>query len=94
MAKKPEWEVRHPRAGRDVRELEQRMMDGEGRDPTARRGELEEGGFVSDADVGEDQIFARDVEHPLRDASADEREKRVEDEEPSQGGGYGNPMLG
>lgn len=44
---------------RERAELERRMMDH--RDPTARRGEIETGGTISDADVGEDQIHAKGV---------------------------------
>ena len=40
-------------------ELERRMMDH--RDPSARRGDIETGGSISDADVGEDQIDAKGV---------------------------------
>lgn len=40
----------------EERELEQRLRDDSGRDPTARRGEIEEGGSISDADVGKDEI--------------------------------------
>lgn len=41
--------------------LEQRANDGSGRDPTARRGEIEEGGSISDADTGEDEIKRKAV---------------------------------
>lgn len=38
-------------------EIERRLEDSEdGRDPTARRGEIEEGGYVTDEDVGKDEI--------------------------------------
>ncbi len=49
-------------------ELERRVQDGSGRDPTARRGAAEEGVTISDADVGEDQIKAkREGDKPLMD---------------------------
>jgi hypothetical protein len=41
--------------------LEQRASDESGRDPTARRGEIEEGGSLSDAEVGEDEIEKKAV---------------------------------
>lgn len=45
----------------DVKELERRAADEPGRDPTARRGEIEEGGSLSDEDVGKDEIQRKAV---------------------------------
>src|SRR5919197_1726199 len=49
------------RVGKDVRALEERALEESGRDPTARRGEIEEGGSISDQDVGADEIQRRAV---------------------------------
>ena len=52
----------------DARRLERRADDESGRDPSARRGAIEEGGSISDADVGEDKL----KEQQTRNLGSDE----------------------
>ncbi len=53
----------------DEREkLERQAQDETGRDPTARRGEAEEGVTISDEDVGKDRIMKKSAgSKPLSD---------------------------
>jgi hypothetical protein len=67
MAKRQRNEQERREPNEDARELERRGSDESGRDPSARRGAIEEGGSISDADVGEDKLKEQEIRNYGRD---------------------------